>query len=211
MFRVTPLGKLALNREACGGGTIFCIAWVITLRRSISLRAHNATGGSSREASKQNHFRLTHLKGTTMTDDHHRRLERMYLSAPFNELYQPTIDISEGSAEIRFDVGPHLHHAARAVHGANYFKAMDDAAFFAANSLVSDVFLVTVSFNVYFLRPISEGSLLGRGTVVNASRNLWVAEATLEDDRGRLLGRGSGSFMRSTTSLVDAMGYGDPD
>jgi uncharacterized protein (TIGR00369 family) len=73
---------------------------------------------------------------------------------------------------------------------------------------VDDVFVLTVSFNVYFLRPISEGSVLARGKVINASRNLWVAEASLEDDRGRLLGRGSGSFMRSQTALTDAMGYG---
>ena len=143
-----------------------------------------------------------------MTNDHHRRLERMYLAAPCNEVYRPRITIAEGSAEIGFDVGPHLHHAGRAVHGANYFKAMDDAAFFAVNSLVEDVFVLTVSFNVYFLRPIIEGSMLAHAKVVNASKNLWVAEATLEDDRDRLLGRGSGTFMRSRTALTEAMGYG---
>jgi uncharacterized protein (TIGR00369 family) len=144
-------------------------------------------------------------------NNHHRRLERMYLAAPCNKPYSPTITISDGAAEVAFDVGPHHHHAGRAVHGANYFKAMDDAAFFAANSLVDDVFVLTVSFNVYFLRPIIEGSLLARGAVVNASKNLWVAEATLKDDHGRLLGRGSGSFMRSRVALDDAMGYGDAD
>ncbi|HSO21861.1 MAG TPA: PaaI family thioesterase [Chondromyces sp.] len=144
-----------------------------------------------------------------MTDDHFRRLERMYLSAPFNEMWRPRISITEGAAEISFDVGPHLHHAARAAHGANYFKAMDDAAFFAVNSLVDDVFVLTSSFTLYFLRPISEGTMVARGTVLSSSRNLWVAEATLEDGNGRLLGRGSGTFMRSRMRLADAMGYGD--
>lgn len=140
--------------------------------------------------------------------DHFRKLERMYLAAPCNAVYQPRITVAEGAAEIGFDVGSHLHHAGRAVHGSNYFKAMDDAAFFAVNSLVNDVFVLTVSFNVYFLRPISDGSILARGAVVNASAKLWVAEATLDDDRGRLLGRGSGTFMRSRTALRDAIGYG---
>jgi uncharacterized protein (TIGR00369 family) len=142
-----------------------------------------------------------------MHDEHFRRLERMYLAAPCNEVYRPEISVSEGTAEIGFEVGPHLHHAARAVHGASYFKAMDDAAFFAVNSLVEDVFVLTVSFNVYFFRPVVEGSMRARGEVVKAGTNLWVAEATLEDDRGRLLGRGSGSFMRSRIALGDAMGY----
>jgi uncharacterized protein (TIGR00369 family) len=146
-----------------------------------------------------------------MREEHFRRLERMYLSAPCNEIYAPRISISEGAAEVGFEVGPHLHHAARAVHGSSYFKAMDDAAFFAVNSLVDDVFVLTVSFNVYLLRRISEGSMLARGAVVSATRNPWVADATLEDNRGRLLGRGSGSFMRSQTALVDVTGYAGTD
>ena len=44
---------------------------------------------------------------------------------------------------------PHLrvdetvHHAANAAHGTIYFKMLDDAAFYAANSMVSDRFLLT--------------------------------------------------------------------
>lgn len=144
-----------------------------------------------------------------MSKEHYRRLERMYLSAPFNDLYKPRITIGEGVAEVSFAAGPHLHHAARAVHGANYFKALDDAAFFAVNSLVNDVFVLTVNFNVHLLRPISEGEMRARGKVVNASRNLWVADSELVDDHGRLLGRGSGSFMRSRLLLSEAMGYAE--
>jgi len=142
-----------------------------------------------------------------MNETHFRRLERMYLSAPCNEVYHPQITIREGEAEVTIEVGPHLHHAGRAVHGSSYFKVMDDAAFFAVNSLVEDVFVLTVSFNVYLLRPISEGTMSAAGRVVNASRNLWVAESTLVDGHGRTLGRGSGSFMRSKSALTDAMGY----
>lgn len=145
-----------------------------------------------------------------MSEEHFRRLERMYLSAPVNEIYKPQITIGKGKAEVSFEVGPHLHHAAHFVHGANYFKALDDAAFFAVNSLVDDVFVLTVNFNIHLLRPISDGTMRATGKVVNASRNLWVADSVLEDDRGRLLGRGSGSFMRSTMALGDAIGYNDP-
>ena len=63
-----------------------------------------------------------------MKSDHYRRLERMYLSAPFNEIFRPELTISEGEAEVSFDAGRHLHHAGNAVHGSTYFKALDDAA-----------------------------------------------------------------------------------
>jgi acyl-coenzyme A thioesterase PaaI-like protein len=66
-----------------------------------------------------------------------------------------------------------------------------------------------VSFNIYLLRPIAGGTMSATGKVVNASRNLWVAESTLVDGDGRTLGRGSGSFMRSRSALVDAMGYAE--
>ena len=142
-----------------------------------------------------------------MNTGHYRRLERMYLSAPFNDIFKPELTVSEGEAEVSFDAGPHLHHAGDAVHGSNYFKALDDAAFFAVNSLVEDVFVLTVTFNVQLLRPIAEGRMTARGEVVNAGRTVWVADASLVDERGRLLGRGSGTFMRSKTALADIASY----
>ena len=53
-----------------------------------------------------------------MNTDHYRRLEKMYLSAPFNEIFKPELTVSEGEAEVSFDAGPHLHHAGNAVHGS---------------------------------------------------------------------------------------------
>ena len=144
-----------------------------------------------------------------MNEEHYRKLERMYLSAEFNEIYQPELTISEGEAEVSFDAGPHLHHAGNAVHGSNYFKALDDAAFFAVNSLVEDVFVLTVTFNIQLLRPISEGRMIARGKVVNAGRTVWVADSTLVDEKGRLLGRGTGTFMRSKTALNDIAAYAE--
>lgn len=146
-----------------------------------------------------------------MNEEHFRRLENMYLAAPCNEIYRPRVTIAEGSAEISFDIGPHLFHAGRAVHGSAYFKAMDDAAFFAVNSLVEDVFVLTVTFNINLLRPISEGEMVATGSIVSAGRTVWVAEATLSDDRGRQLGRGSGTFMRSRHALSETVGYSGKD
>ena len=135
----------------------------------------------------------------------------MYIAAPCNEVFRPRITISEGAAVVAFAGGPHLHHAGRAVHGSNYFKLMDDAAFFAVNSLVKDVFVLTVTFNIHLLRPISEGEMVATGSIVSAGRTVWVAEATLSDDRGRQLGRGSGTFMRSRHALSETMGYSGKD
>ena len=76
-----------------------------------------------------------------MSKEHFQKLERMYLGAPINRYFAPRIEISEGQAIVTLPVRDDFHHAAFAVHGAVYFKVLDDAAFFAVNSVVDDVFV----------------------------------------------------------------------
>ena len=140
-------------------------------------------------------------------DEHYHRLERLYHRAPINEYYRPRLTVGDGRAELVIPVRPEFFHAAGAVHGSVYFKALDDAAFFAANSLVKDVFVLTASFNLYLTRPISEGELRAAGRVVHRSLRLILAESELTDARGRAIARGSGSFMRSEIRLGPKMGY----
>ena len=142
-----------------------------------------------------------------MTTEHFRKLERMFATAPINRFYKPELQISEGSAVLTIPVRPDFFHAAYAIHGSVYFKALDDAAFFAANSLVTDVFVLTVSFTVYLTRPVSDGVITARGTVAHRSRNLFVAESTLVNASGREVARGSGTFMRSQVALTPEIGY----
>lgn len=138
---------------------------------------------------------------------HYRKLEKMYLSAPINRFYEPSIHISEGKAEISVQVRNELYHAAEAVHGSVYFKSLDDSAFFAVNSLVEDVFVLTVSFNLYLTRPVSDGQIAARGFVVHRSSRLFVAESVLTNSEGRELARGSGTFMKSRVALSAEIGY----
>ena len=94
-----------------------------------------------------------------------------------------------------------------AAHGSVYFKALDDATFFAANSLIPDVFVLTASFNIQFLRPIASGTMIAKARAVHRTRRLVLSEGVLEDERGRQLGRGSGLFMPSTIRLGPEIGY----
>jgi uncharacterized protein (TIGR00369 family) len=140
-------------------------------------------------------------------DEHYRRLERMYHAAPTNEYFRPHMQIGEGKAEVRLTVRPDFFHAASAVHGAVYFKLLDDATFFAASSLVDDVFVLTASFNIYFLRPISSGAMTARGTIVSRSTRLLIGEGVLFDDEAKEIARGTGTFMPSRVPLDERLGY----
>jgi uncharacterized protein (TIGR00369 family) len=133
----------------------------------------------------------------------------MYDRAPINKWFRPRLRIpEEGRAEIEVPVREDFYHAARAIHGAIYFKALDDTTFFAVQSIVTDSFVVTSSFQLYFLRPVSEGHLLARGQVVSRSKRLYIAEGVLFDSRGKEVARGSGTFMPSSIQLGPELGYG---
>ena len=131
----------------------------------------------------------------------------MYASAPINEFFRPVLTIAEGTAELLMPVRREFFHAAHAMHGAVYFKALDDAAFFAANSLVTDVFVLTVSYTMHLTRPVTEGTVRASARVVHRSRNLILADAELFDAQGRQVARGTGSFMPGRTPLSADIGY----
>lgn len=139
---------------------------------------------------------------------HWRALEGLYASAPINRLFDSRLEIpGEGAARITFTVGPEVHHAAGAAHGTIYFKMLDDAAFYAANTLVTDRFLLTTSFNLHFVRPIRAGRIVAHGHWVSGRRRVFVAESRLVDEEGEEIGRGTGTFMRSHISLSGLPGY----
>jgi len=143
-----------------------------------------------------------------MTDEnHYRSLENMYLAASFNRIFNPRIKVAHESAQIEIEVDESLFHAAGAVHGSVYFKMLDDAAFFAANSIEREYFVLTASFTTYLIRPISKGHMISIGKVLSRTRSQIIAEAVVYDDRGREIGRGSGIFVKGKLRLVDALGY----
>ncbi len=143
------------------------------------------------------------------SDEHYRRLEQMYLSAPINRIYEPDIHVSEGAAEVALVVQPAFYHAAHALHGSVYFKCLDDATFFAVNSVVFDTFVLTVTFNIVLVRPVAAGRIVARGRLVHTSRSLYLAEGELRDESQKLVATGSGTFMRSKIALGPEVGYTD--
>ncbi len=139
---------------------------------------------------------------------HWRALEGLYASAPINRLFESRLSVlGEGAARIAFTVDSRVHHAAGAAHGTIYFKMLDDAAFYAANTLVTDRFLLTTSFNLHFVRPVKSGALVAEGRWVSGRRRVLVAEARLLDASGEEVGRGTGTFMRSRIALSGLPGY----
>lgn len=139
---------------------------------------------------------------------HYRALERLYASAPINDKFASSLEIpGEGLSRLRFTIGEDVHHAAGAAHGTIYFKMLDDAAFYAANTMATDRFLLTTSFNLHFTKPVRAGEVIAEGKWVSGKRRVFVAEARLIDEEGDEIGRGTGTFMRSRIALSSLPGY----
>ena len=149
-------------------------------------------------------------RGASGADLHFRSLERLYASAPVNAMFESRLEIpQEGQSRIVFNVDKQFFHAAGAAHGTIYFKMLDDAAFYAANTLATDRFLLTTSFNLHFTKPVRGGEVVAEGRWISGKRRVFVAESRLVDGEGDEIGRGTGTFMRSRILLSSLAGYTD--
>jgi len=146
-----------------------------------------------------------------MSATHHRALEAMYSAAPVNLPLHPTLRIEEGAAIVSFEATPNLFHAAGGLHGCYYFKALDDAAFFAANSIVRDHFVLTRQLNTHLLAPISGGQIRAEARVVHRTKRVLLCEAELYGADGTLVAKATGEFLVSGIPLSSVPSYAVPD
>lgn len=139
---------------------------------------------------------------------HYRALESLYAAAPINHFFDSRLEIpASGQARIHFTIDARHFHAGGAAHGTSYFKMLDDAAFYACNSLVTDRFLLTTAFNLLFTKPLGPGPVTAEGRWVSGQRRVFVAEARLIDATGEEAARGTGTFMKSRIPLAGLPGY----
>jgi acyl-coenzyme A thioesterase PaaI-like protein len=136
-----------------------------------------------------------------MNIEHFEKLRNMYLSGNVNTQIFDTTDckIELEQATISLIISDKYFHALGAIHGSVYFKLLDDAAFFAVNSIIEDVFVLTTSFNINIIRAI--------GKVRFKSKNLFVAESTLFNEDGKEIAFGTGNFTKSKIGLTEEIGY----
>lgn len=142
------------------------------------------------------------------SDAHHRGLEAAFRAAPVNQVIDTKLEIlSDGVTRIRFTVDPRFMHAGGGLHGIVHFKALSDAAYYAANSLFTDRFLLTSSFNLTFMQPVVRGNLVAEGHWVSGRKRILIADSRLIDEDGAVVARGTGTFAQSTLLLSSLKEY----
>ncbi|OIQ33868.1 MAG: hypothetical protein BM555_04560 [Crocinitomix sp. MedPE-SWsnd] len=141
--------------------------------------------------------------------EHFERLIRMYDAAPIHNFYEGIkLSVEKNKARIDLEMKDDRYfHAGMSTHGSVYFKLLDDAAYFACQSMILDNFIVTTAFNTQLLRPILGGKIYAEGVMEFESAQMFSATSKLFDEKGRLCGTGHGQFLKSKVPLDAVKGY----
>lgn len=143
-----------------------------------------------------------------MNSKHYQSLERMFHDAPIQKLLSGgQMHVADGKSTYSLSVNEEYFHAADALHGAVYFKLLDDAAYFAAASKESTYFLLTKSYNIEFIRPVEVDQLIATGELVSQEQNVFIAKSTITNSAGKIVATGEGIFVRSKKLLSEQQGY----
>ncbi len=143
-----------------------------------------------------------------MDESHFKRLERMFHSAPIQEILPGAeMSVEEGKARYTLPIDKGYYHAADAMHGAVYFKMLDDAAYFAAASLETEYFILTKTYEIKFKRPVICDKLVANGEVIRCSDDQIIATSKVVNEDGKVVGEGQGIFVRGPRRLMDLPGY----
>ncbi len=82
------------------------------------------------------------------------------------------------------------------VHGGVYASVVDAAAFWAVYPQIDDDFgITTVELKLNYLAPASSGSLIAKGKTIKVGKSICLAEASVEDETGKLLAHGTETMM----------------
>ena len=112
------------------------------------------------------------------------------------------VSAAVGEVTVAMDVEERHVNLQGFVHGGMLAILADTACGLSIRSAMEPGRLhVTTDLDIHFLAPAGPGRLLGRGQAVKVGRSLAFAEASIEDEGGRLLARAQSRFsVRGTES-----------
>ncbi|RAP29451.1 hypothetical protein DID76_04140 [Candidatus Marinamargulisbacteria bacterium SCGC AG-414-C22] len=136
---------------------------------------------------------------------HYSNLVKFYYAAPINQDLKPNLVVKKGKSTLITTIQERHFHSGNAAHGSIIFKTLDDAAYFAAHSLVQSHFLVTMSLTCQFIKPVFAETITSIGHVIQHSNRFVVSEATSYNKNNDVVAHGTGRFCCSKILLSSLM------
>ncbi|HOF05695.1 MAG TPA: PaaI family thioesterase [Syntrophales bacterium] len=120
----------------------------------------------------------------------------------FRHLSMCIRELNRGVAVVDLEVQAEHLQAFGYVHGGVYAAVIDTAAFWSAfGELEEGTGITTVELKVNYLAPVQAGRLTATGRRIKLGKTLGLAEATVNDARGRVVAHG-------TSTLIVLPGFG---
>ncbi len=114
----------------------------------------------------------------------------------FRHMSIKVTELGVGFATVMTEIDTNHMNPFGAIHGGVYASAIDTAAYWSAYcDLPEDVGLVTIDLKVDFLAPFSEKKLIINGNRIKSGKTLYLAEAEMTDENGRILAHGTSKLM----------------
>jgi uncharacterized protein (TIGR00369 family) len=114
------------------------------------------------------------------------------------------VELGDGTSEVRLDLEPHHFNPGGIVHGGVIATLIDGCIGLALRTeLGMDKDHVTVDLNVQYISAMRSGVLLGRGRAIRVGDRVSHGEAELTNEQGRLVAKGSATFLVIPTRRRD--------
>ena len=105
------------------------------------------------------------------------------------------VERADGRSKVRMAIRPRHMQGAGVVQGGLLMALADQAISSALGSLSPGLPVVTIEMKVNFIAPARDGVLLGEGRITHRGNLISVGEATITDDKGRLILLAVGTWM----------------
>jgi acyl-CoA thioesterase len=103
--------------------------------------------------------------------------------------------VDEGESRLELDVQPHHLNPGGIVHGGVIATLLDAAVGIALRTTIGLRGHVTIQLDVHYLSPVADGTVTAHGRAVHSGRRTGYGEAELFAPGGRLVAKGSASFL----------------
>ena len=118
-----------------------------------------------------------------------------YLKHPMHNELNMNVELGNKSATIQLTIHESVINLVGILHGAIYFKLIDDACFFAALSARESNFVATSNMTIHYLKPASDGVLIAHAKMITKQGRKYLCECEIKDKDGTIYAYGSGSFI----------------
>ena len=124
-------------------------------------------------------------------------VKRAVNTSPYFSLISMEIkNLEPGYARLEVLVEEKHHHPFGMVHGGVFSSLVDAAAYWALYPEVDEgKWMTTVEMKLNLLAPARSGKLIAEGRRIKLGQTLGLGETRVEDEKGRLLAHGTGTFM----------------